>query len=314
MRQDVPYRVAVTPATQDPHDLTGRVAVVTGAGRGLGRAHALALAAAGARVVVNNRSPEPAAAVVDEIAALGGAAIAHVGDVSDWSTAEELISTAVDHFGDLHALVNNAGITRDRMSFNMTEDEWDDVVRVNLKGHFAPSRFAAAYWRATGAGSIGRRIVNTTSEGGLFPARGHANYSATKAAIVGVTLELATELAKYGTTVNALATRARTRMTESMPMFDALTDASSIGRLRGAPAPPDRYDPAHAAQAIVWLCSDAAADVTGQVLLVVGGRVAVVGPLSISARVDLGGEWSAGDLTAAKETLFPDGAANVVPP
>lgn len=254
---------------------------------------------------MNNRSPEPAAVVVDEIAALGGAAIAHVGDVSDWSTAEELVATAVDHFGDLHVLVNNAGITRDRMSFNMTEDEWDDVVRVNLKGHFAPSRFAAAYWRATDAGSVGRRIVNTTSEGGLFPARGHANYSATKAAIVGVTIELATELAKYGATVNALAMRARTRMTESMPMFDAPAE-SSTGR--------DRYDPAHAAQAVVWLCSDAAADVTGQVLLVVGGRVAVVGPLSVSARVDLGDAWSAGDLTAAKETLFPDGSANVVPP
>ena len=294
----------MTPATQDPHDLTGRVAVVTGAGRGLGRAHALALAAAGARVVVNNRSPEPAAVVVDEIEALGGAAIADVGDVSDWSTAEELVATAVDHFGDLHVLVNNAGITRDRMSFNMTEDEWDDVVRVNLKGHFAPSRFAAAYWRAAGgAGSVGRRIINTTSEGGLFPARGHANYSATKAAIVGVTIELATELAKYGATVNALATRARTRMTESIPMFDAPAEGG-----------PDRYDPAHAAQAVVWLCGGAAADVTGQVLLVVGGRVAVVGPLSVTTRVDLGSEWSAGDLTAAKETLFPDGAANVVPP
>ena len=296
----------MTSATNDPLDLTGRIAVVTGAGRGLGRAHAHALAAAGARVVVNNRSPEPAAAVVEEIGASGGEAIAHVGDVSDWSTAEALVATAVEHFGDLHVLVNNAGITRDRMSFNMTEEEWDDVVRVNLKGHFAPSRHAAAYWRGaevTGpTASIGRRIVNTTSEGGLFPARGHVNYSATKAAIVGVTLELATELAKYGATVNAIAMRARTRMTESVPMFAAPEDGEG----------PDRYDPAHAAQAVAWLCSDAAADVTGQVLLVIGGRVAVVGPLSVSTRIDLGDTWSAADLAAASGTLFPDGATNVV--
>jgi 3-oxoacyl-[acyl-carrier protein] reductase len=286
--------------TAPSHDLTGRVAIVTGAGRGLGRAHALALAAAGARVIVNNRSPEPAGAVVAEIRAAGGEAVAHEGDVADWATAEALVTTAIETFGDLHVLVNNAGITRDRMSFNMTEDEWDEVVRANLKGHFAPSRFAGAYWR--GAGEVpGRRIVNTTSEGGLFPARGHANYSATKAGIVGLTLELATELARYGATVNAVAMRARTRMTEAIPMFAAPGSG------------PDRYDPAHAANAVAWLSSDAAADVTGQVLLVVGGRLAVVGPLAVTARVDLGDDWGAAELTAAKADLFPGGGANLVP-
>lgn len=281
-------------------DLTGRVAVVTGAGRGLGRAHALALAAAGAHVVVNNRSPEPADAVAAEIRAAGGDARAHPGDVADWATAEALVARAVDEYGDLHILVNNAGIARDRMSFNMTEDEWDDVVRANLKGHFAPSRFAGAYWRAQGE-APGRRIVNTTSEGGLFPARGHANYSASKAGIVGITLELATELAKYGATVNAIAMRARTRMTEAMGMFDAPESG------------PDRYDPAHTAKAVAWLCSDAAADVTGQVLLVVGSRVSVVGPLAVTARVNLGDEWTAADLAAEKPALFPGGSANIVP-
>jgi NAD(P)-dependent dehydrogenase (short-subunit alcohol dehydrogenase family) len=285
-------------AVTDEHaaalDLTGRVAVVTGGGRGLGRAHALALAAAGARVVVNNRSPEPAQHVVEEIGAVGGTATAHTGDVADWATAQELIAHAVDAFGDLHILVNNAGIARDHMSFNMSEDEWDDVVRTNLKGHFAPTRFAAAYWREQGPGT-GRRIVNTTSEGGLFPAAGHVNYSASKAGIVGLTLELATELAKYGVTANAIAMRARTRMTESMPMFATEADTTN------------RYDPGHAAQAVAWLCSDAAADVTGQVLLVVGGKVSVVGPLAVTGRVDLGASWTAADLAAAAPTLFPGG-------
>ncbi len=286
-------------------ELTDRVAVVTGAGRGLGRAHALALAAAGARVVVNNRSPEAADEVADEIRAAGGAALAHSGDVADWSVAEALVAQAVAEFGDLHILVNNAGITRDRMSFNMTEDEWDDVIRVNLKGHFAPSRFAGAYWREQGA-APGRRIVNTTSEGGLFPARGHANYSATKAGILGITLELASELGKYGVTVNAIAMRARTRMTEATGMFAAPESG------------PDRYDPAHTAKAVAWLCSDDAADVTGQALLVVGSRISVMGPLAVTSRVDLSDEWTPTDLAAAKAALFPSGlfpsgSANVIP-
>ncbi len=138
-------------STPEPADLQGRVAIVTGGGRGLGRAHALALASAGTRVVVNNRSPDPAEEVAAEIRDAGGEAVAFAGDVADWAVAEALIGTAVDAFGDLHILVNNAGITRDRMSFNMTEEEWDEVVRANLKGHFAPSRFAGAYWRERGA-------------------------------------------------------------------------------------------------------------------------------------------------------------------
>jgi NAD(P)-dependent dehydrogenase (short-subunit alcohol dehydrogenase family) len=181
----------------------------------------------------------------------------------------------------------------------MTEDEWDDVVRVNLKGHFAPSRFAGAYWHEQGA-APGRRIVNTVSEGGLFPARGHANYSASKAGILGITLELASELAKYGATVNAIAMRARTRMTEAMGF-----DAPESGL--------DRYDPAHTAKAVAWLCSHDAADVSGQVLLVVGSRVSVIGPLAVSSRVDLSDEWTPADLAAAKPTLFPSGGTNAIP-
>ena len=264
---------------------------MTGAGRGLGRAHALALASAGVAVVVNNRSANAAAKVVDEITTHGGRAVAHVGDVADWATAEGLIDQAVAEFGDLHILVNNAGITRDRMSFKMSEAEWDEVIRTNLKGHFAPSRFAAALWRERGAVD-GRRIVNTTSEGGLFPARGHANYSASKAGILGLTLELSAELEKYGVTVNAVAMRARTRMTEGVELFAAPADG------------PDPYDPVHAAKAVVWLCGDDAADVTGRVLLVVGWTVSVVGPLAVTSRVELDPDWSPADLTAARPTLF----------
>jgi len=264
--------------------LAGRVAVVTGAGRGLGRAHALALAAAGAAVVVNNRSADAARAVTTEIAEAGGRAIEHVGDVADWDTAQDLVEHAVAGFGDLHILVNNAGITRDRMSFKMSEAEWDEVIRTNLKGHFAPSRFAGAFWRERGPAE-GRRIVNTVSEGGLFPTQGHANYSASKAGILGITLELSAELARYGVTVNAVAMRARTRMTEAVEMFAAPVDG------------PDRYDPVHAAKVVTWLCSDDAAAVTGQALLVVGWQVSVLGPLAVTARIDLAPDWSPADLT-----------------
>jgi NAD(P)-dependent dehydrogenase (short-subunit alcohol dehydrogenase family) len=272
-------------------ELAGKVAIVTGAGQGLGRAHALALADGGADVVVNNRSPGLAEAVVAEIESAGGRAVPHTGDVSDWSTAESLVATAVDEFGRLDVLVNNAGITRDRMSFKMSEDEWDDVVRVNLKGHFAPARFAGAHWRDVGHAG-GRRIVNTASEGGLFPAQGHANYSASKAGVVGLTLELAAELARCGATVNAVAMRARTRMTADVEMF-AKTEAG-----------PDPYDTTHAAHLVRWLCGPDADDVTGQVLLVIGRRVGVIGPYAVRSRVVLDHDWQPADLTAAKAALF----------
>ena len=275
-------------------ELAGKVAIVTGAGRGLGRAHALALAAGGARVVVNNRSPGVADDVVREIESSGGSAVAHTGDVADWSMAEALVATALAAFGRLDVLVNNAGLTRDRMSFKMSEEEWDEVVRVNLKGHFAPARFAGAHWREAGA-MPGRRIVNTTSEGGLFPAQGHANYSASKAGVVGLTLELAAELGRCGATVNAVAMRARTRMTANVEMFAEPETG------------PDPYDPSHAANLVRWLCGPDADDVTGQILLVVGRRVGVIGPLTVQGRVVLEHDWSAADLTTAKPALFGDG-------
>src|SRR5213075_3456077 len=207
-------------------DLNGKVAIVTGAGRGIGRSHALALAAAGAKVVVNDlgagvagegSDPGPAEQVVEEIRNAGGEASTNGENVADFAGAERLVRQAIDHFGRLDILVNNAGILRDRMIVNMTEDEWDAVIAVHLKGHFAPTRHAAAYWRerSKAGEEVRGRVVNTSSPSGVFGNVGQANYGAAKAGIVGLTLIAAQELSRYGVTVNCLAPNARTRMTEA---------------------------------------------------------------------------------------------------
>src|SRR3954449_8738171 len=208
--------------------LDGLVAIVTGAGRGLGRSHALYLAREGAAVVVNDPGvggdgsgqgdATPAAQVVAEIEQAGGRAVANLDSCADWKAAEGLVTQAVEAFGKLDILVNNAGILRDRMSFKMSEDEWDAVINVHLKGHFAPSRFAAAYWRdraKAGEGTGYGRIINTSSESGYFGMVGQVNYATVKAGIVGMTMTMARELERIGVTVNAIAPRARTRMTTS---------------------------------------------------------------------------------------------------
>jgi NAD(P)-dependent dehydrogenase (short-subunit alcohol dehydrogenase family) len=273
----------------------GKVAVVTGAGAGLGRAHALLLASEGARVVVNDIG-DGAQDVVDEITKSGGEAVAHVGSVSDWEASEALIRTAVDAFGDLDVLVNNAGFTRDKMSFNMDEADFDAVVDVHLKGHFCPSRHAGVYWREQSkAGSTKpRRIVNTTSEAGLFGSTGQANYSSAKGGIVSLTWVFARELARYGVGANAIAPRARTAMTESMPMF-AAPEAGF-----------DRFDPANISPVVVWLASDAAADVTGKVFIVIGGDVHLVQGFEVVATVQTEGRWTADGLAARTGDLFGD--------
>jgi NAD(P)-dependent dehydrogenase (short-subunit alcohol dehydrogenase family) len=272
-----------------------KVAVVTGAGAGLGRAHALLLAQEGAKVVVNDIG-DGAQDVVDEITKSGGEAVAHVGSVSDWEASEELIRTAVDAFGDLDVLVNNAGFTRDKMSFNMDEADFDAVVDVHLKGHFCPSRHAGVYWREQSkAGSTKpRRIVNTTSEAGLFGSTGQANYSSAKAGIVSLTWVFARELARYGVGANAIAPRARTAMTESMPMFAAPEEGF------------DRFDPANISPVVVWLASDAAADVSGQVFIVIGGDVHLVRGFEVVSTVKTEGRWSPADLAARAGDLFGD--------
>ncbi|MFF9772102.1 3-oxoacyl-ACP reductase [Streptomyces sp. NPDC013978] len=275
--------------------LEGLSAIVTGAGRGLGRAEALELARLGAAVVVNDYgrpgrdgsgevSTGPAEEVAESIRAAGGEAVAHIGDVADHEQARELVGLAVDRFGKLDILVNNAGILRDRMVFSMSEDEWDSVVRVHLKGHFNTTRFASAHWRARakageGGGRVYGRVVNTSSEAFLAGSAGQPNYAAAKGGIVGLTTSTALALAKYGVTANVICPRARTRMTEDV--FAGLPGAPD-----GADTGLDPLAPEHVAPLVGYLASPAAAQVNGQLLVVHGGMVAIVERPRVQAKFD----------------------------
>ena len=252
----------------------GRVAVVTGAGRGIGREYALMLAEHGAKVVVNDLGGErdgtgaeigPAAQVVAEIEAMGGEAVANGDDVSSWEGAQRMINQAVETYGDLHAVVNNAGILRDRMLVNMTEEEWDAVIQVHLKGTFAPSRWAGAYWRekAKAGETVVARIINTSSVSGIYGNPGQTNYGAAKMGIAGFTIIAARELARYGITVNAIAPGALTRLTEDLGM----------GQLPEEEL--DSVSPRWIAPIVTWLCSEDSSDVTGRVFEASGRVLAV---------------------------------------
>jgi NAD(P)-dependent dehydrogenase (short-subunit alcohol dehydrogenase family) len=294
--------------------LDGKVAIVTGAGRGIGRGHALLLASEGARVVVNDLGGEwdgtgadtrHAQQVADEITKAGGEAAANYDDVADWEGAQRLVNQAIETWGDLNILVNNAGILRDRMSFNMSEEDWDSVIRVHLKGHFAPSRFAAVYWRerSKAGDEVYGRIVSTSSESGLFGNAGQANYAAAKAGIASLTIVLARELEKYGVTVNAIAPRARTRMTEGT--FEGFGAGGGEGF--------DEMHPDNIAPLIGFLASPAAADVSGQVFVLWGGKINRMGGWHIESTVDKGDRWTVEELAAKKSDLFgPDGGK--IPP
>jgi NAD(P)-dependent dehydrogenase (short-subunit alcohol dehydrogenase family) len=252
----------------------GKIAIVTGAGRGIGREHALSLASQGAKVVVNDLGGNidgsggdlsPAEQVVQEIKGMGGEAVANGDSVSDWAGAERLINTAIETFGDLNIVVNNAGILRDRMLFSMTEAEWDAVINVHLKGTFAPTRFACVYWREQSkAGKpVSGRIINTTSVSGIYGNPGQTNYGAAKAGIASFTNIAALEMARYGVTVNAVAPVALTRMTEGL-----------------GPAPESDEDrekrsPRWIAPIVTWLASDEAAEVTGRIFEASGDVLAV---------------------------------------
>ncbi|MGW3644619.1 3-oxoacyl-ACP reductase [Streptomyces sp. NPDC000878] len=272
--------------------LEGLAAIVTGAGRGLGRVEALELARLGAAVVVNDygqpgrdgsgeASATPAEEVAAEIRTAGGTAVAHTGDVADHQQARELVELAIAEFGKLDVLVNNAGILRDRMVFSMTEEEWDSVIRVHLKGHFNTTHFAAAYWRerskASGAPVYGR-IVNTSSEAFLAGSAGQPNYAAAKGGIVGLTTSTALALAKYGVTANAICPRARTRMTEDVFQGFEQPDGGHSGL--------DPLAPEHVAPLVGYLASPAAEHVNGQLLVVHGGMVAVVERPRVAAKFD----------------------------
>ena len=284
----------------------GRVVIVTGAGRGLGREHALEFARQGAKVVVNDygtaldgggRSTDVAEAVVSEIKALGGEAIANADDVADWAGSKALIQTAVDTFGKLDTLVNNAGFVRDRMLANMSEEEWDTVVRVHMKGHFAPLRHAAEYWRSKSkAGTpLEARVVNTSSGAGLLGSVGQGNYGAAKAGIAAMTLMAAAEMGRYGVIVNAIAPSARTRMTEGV--FETMAAVESGF---------DAMDPSNVSPLVVWLGSDQAHSITGRVFEVEGGMLSVATGWRHGEVVDKGARWDPAELGPVIESLVAD--------
>ncbi|MGI8493561.1 MAG: SDR family oxidoreductase [Acidimicrobiales bacterium] len=261
--------------------LEGRVAIITGAGRGLGREHALLFAAEGAKVVVNDlgvgpdgtgAEAAPAQEVAAEIRALGGEAVVNGEDVADWQAGQRLVQAAIEAFGDLHVLVNNAGILRDRLLVNMSEAEWDAVISAHLKGHFVPLRHAAAYWRQQSKSGVTVRasVINTSSTSGLHGNPGQTNYGAAKAGIAALTAIAAQELSRYGVRVNALAPAARTRLTESTP---------GLSEMVAPPEDPSRFDewdPANVAPLVGWLATEDC-PATGQVFYAFGG---VIQPMS----------------------------------
>ena len=292
----------------------GNVAIVTGAGRGIGREEALLLASEGASVVVNDlggaRTGEgtdagPAQEVVDEITKAGGKAAANTDDISSWSGAESVVNQAVESFGGLDILVNNAGILRDKMSFNMTEEEWDAVIKVHLKGHFAPSRFAGAYWRQKSKDSgesVNAKIVNTSSESGLYGNAGQANYASAKAGIAALTIVLARELERFGVRSNAIAPVALTRLTEDL-MGGAAADEKAKAAL----------DPSNVAAAVGWLASDLSDGVTGQVVKIQGGICQIVQGWRPVTQVTSEKPWTIESIAAVKDELFASSDPGVPP-
>jgi NAD(P)-dependent dehydrogenase (short-subunit alcohol dehydrogenase family) len=287
--------------------LDGRVAVVTGAGRGLGREHALLLAAEGAHVVVNDLGGAPAVGgsdatpadvVVEEIRAAGGTAIASAHDVADWDDARRLVASTVQQLGSLDVLVNNAGILRDGFLVGMEEGDWDAVVKVHLKGHFAPLHFAAKHWRdeAKAGNQVNASVINTSSAAGLFGNPGQLNYGAAKAGIATMTLIAAAELARYGVRVNAIAPVARTRLTEEVP---------GIGDLLKRPIEPgvfDVFDPANVAPLVVYLASPLC-ELTGQVYAVHGGKVGRFGSWAVERAFEVDRRPTIGELAEAVPAL-----------
>jgi NAD(P)-dependent dehydrogenase (short-subunit alcohol dehydrogenase family) len=290
----------------------GRIVVITGAGRGIGREHALEFASQGAKIVVNDLGSEvdgtgssagPAGEVVDEIRGMGGEAVADGEDISDYDGAGRLIQTAIKTFGGLDVLVNNAGILRDRMLVNMTIDEWDAVIRVHLRGTFAPMRHAVEYWRnrSKAGESNDARIINTTSPSGIYGNVGQTNYGAAKAGIASMTIIAAMELGRYGVTVNAIAPAALTRMTENLGM--GATAATK------KPEEFDAHDPGNIAPLVVWLGSSESAGITGRVFNVRGGDISVAEGWVAGPGVSKSDRWDAAELGG----IVPDLVAKAAP-
>ena len=288
--------------------LDGRVAIITGAGRGIGREHALLFASEGAKIVVNDLGGAidgsgddrtPAEQVVDEIKAMGGEAVSNADNVADWEGSQRLINSAVEAFGDLHVLVNNAGILRDRVLVNMTEEEWDAVIHVHLKGHFAPTRWAAAYWReqAKAGKEVKASVVNTSSTSGLLGNPGQTNYGAAKAGIAAFTVICAQELIRYGVRSNAIAPAARTRMTESTP---------GLGDVVKAPSEADQFDvwdPANVSPLVAYLATENC-PANGKVFFVQGGKVQKFQPWTLSESIDKQDRWTVAELETEMKALL----------
>jgi NAD(P)-dependent dehydrogenase (short-subunit alcohol dehydrogenase family) len=285
--------------------LEGRVAIITGAGRGLGREHALLFAREGAKVVVNDlggdmhgEGGDPSAAMqtVEEINDMGGQAVVNGDNVADWDGAQRLVRQAVDTFGDLHVLVNNAGILRDRVIVNMTEAEWDAVIAVHLKGHFCPTRHAAAYWREqTKAGkTVNASIVHTSSTSGLFANPGQANYGAAKTGIATFSQICAKELSRYGVRSNAIAPAARTRLTEATPGLSEVVKPPADGF--------DVWDPANVSPFVAYLASPAC-PFSGETFLVQGGTVQRVQSWSAAEKIEKGDRWTVTELADVASKL-----------
>jgi NAD(P)-dependent dehydrogenase (short-subunit alcohol dehydrogenase family) len=296
-------------------NLDGRVAVITGAGRGLGREHALLFAKEGAKIVVNDlgggtggegEDATPAQQVVDEIKALGGEAVANYDNCADFEGAKRMIDTAVETFGDLHVLVNNAGILRDRIIFNMTEEEWDAVINVHLKGHFCPAHHAAGYWRAQSkeGKEVKANIINTTSVAGLFFNPGQANYAAAKAGIASFTIVLAKELGRYGVRVNCIGPYARTRLTLQTPGLDQMVKA---------PDDPDAFDiwdPANVSPLVAYLATEDC-PWNGTVFHTFAGQVGIFHGWTLGETVEQGHRFSVDELKSSLADLAAQSAGKL---
>ncbi len=287
--------------------LDGRIAIITGAGRGIGREHALLFASEGAKVVVNDLGGavdgsgddrSQAQRVVDEILKAGGEAVANTDDVTDWEGGKRLVDAAVESFGGLDVLINNAGILRDRVLVNMSEADWDSVVHVHLKGHFVPTRHAAAYWRErTKAGNeVRAAVVNTSSTSGLLGNPGQSNYGAAKAGIAAFTTIAADELVRYGVRVNAIAPAARTRMTEQTPGLSDIVQAPADASVF------DSWDPANVSPLVAYLATEGCT-ASGKVFFVQGGEVRLFQPWTMTDTIEKDGRWTVPELQAEMHRL-----------